>query len=80
MNWRKFWIRCAWFGHAEAVHEHCPRCGWVASYCDEHEWAGYGFCPKCRRRIQRQARRTAELAKKLGWKAPKAVKTSGDKL
>lgn len=38
--------------------------------CDQHEWAGLGFCPKCRRNIRRQAKRTAELAKKLGWKLP----------
>jgi hypothetical protein len=21
-----------------------------ADYCDEHEWAGYGMCPKCKDR------------------------------
>lgn len=46
--------------------------------CDAHEWAGLGFCPKCRKEIQREARKTANLAKKLGWPTIKWKKPSGD--
>jgi len=26
-----------------------PQCGCEPDICDEHEWAGFGGCPKCSR-------------------------------
>lgn len=53
--------------YCDYLGQPCPpsgkcNCGSSESLCDEHEWAGYGDCPKC---VAQYPEEVAEMHRRL---------------